>query len=58
MVNNSNKISTKQTTTCQLKNIEHKKKTITYGIGNSGPGLGQAQQCGRVKPINGIPTPH
>jgi len=29
---------------------EHKdKKTMTYGIGNLGPGLGQAQKCGGVK---------
>jgi hypothetical protein len=25
-------------------------------VGNPGPGLMQAQQCGRVKPVNGIPT--
>jgi len=29
---------------------------MTYDIGNPGPGLGQTQKCGRVKPINGIPT--
>jgi hypothetical protein len=57
MVNNSNNIN-KTNNHLSTQNIEHKKKTITYGIGNSGPGLGQAQQCGRVKPINGIPTPH
>ena len=32
-------------------------KTTTSDVGNPGPGLGQAQQCGRVKPINGIPVP-
>jgi hypothetical protein len=35
--------------------IEHK-KTTTYNVGNTGPSLGQAQQCGGVKPINGIHT--
>jgi hypothetical protein len=30
------------------------KKTTTYGVANSDPGLGEAQQCGRVKPVNGI----
>jgi len=29
---------------------------MKYGVGNSGPGLGQAQKCGRVKRLNGIPT--
>jgi hypothetical protein len=57
MVNNSNNIN-KTNNHLSTQNIEHKKKPITYGIGNSGPGLEQAQQCGRVKPINGIPTPH
>jgi hypothetical protein len=28
----------------------------TDDIGNPSPGLGQAQQCGGVKPINGIST--
>jgi len=26
-----------------------KKKIMTYGIGNPGPGLGQTQKCGRIK---------
>jgi hypothetical protein len=25
---------------------------VTYGIGNPGPGFGQAKQCGRVKKVN------
>jgi hypothetical protein len=29
---------------------------MTYDVGNPGPGLGQAQKCGRVKQNNGIPT--
>jgi len=24
---------------------------MTYDVGNPGPGLGQAQNCGRVKPV-------
>ena len=35
--------------------IEHT-KTMAYDVGNPVPGLGQAQKCGRVKPVNGIPT--
>ena len=30
------------------------KKTMTYADGNPGPGLGQAQHYGRVKPVNEI----
>jgi len=29
---------------------------MTYDIGNPGSGLGQAQKCGLVKPVNWIPT--
>ena len=29
---------------------------MTYDIGNPGPGLGQVQNCGEAKPVNGIPT--
>ena len=29
---------------------------MTYYFGNPGPGLGQAQKCCGVKPVNGIPT--
>ena len=28
--------------------------TTSYDMGIPGPGLGQAQKCGKVKPINGI----
>ena len=31
-------------------------RTKTYGVGNLVPGLGQAEQCGRVKLVNRIPT--
>ena len=30
---------------------EHKKKTMTYDVGDPGPVLGWAQKCGRVKPV-------
>jgi hypothetical protein len=29
---------------------------MTYGIGYPCPGLGQAQKCGKVKPVNDIST--
>ena len=32
------------------------KMTTIYGIGNTGPCLGQGQQFGAVKPVNGIPA--
>jgi hypothetical protein len=33
------------------------KNTMIYGVRHSWPGyLLQAQQCGAVKPINGVPT--
>jgi hypothetical protein len=34
----------------------HTKKIMTYGVGNSGPRLGQAYKCGRVTLVNEIPT--
>ena len=34
---------------------EHK-KTTAYDVGNTGPGLRRVQNCGGVKPFNGIPT--
>ena len=30
-------------------------KKTTYDVGNPGPGLGQAQKCGGVRPVNEIP---
>ena len=33
------------------------KKTKTYDVRNPGPGLEQAQKCGRIKPGSGIPIP-
>ena len=47
-------ISTKPIITSHLKWTQ--KKTTTNDIVNSGPGLGQAQTCGRVKLVNGIST--
>jgi len=32
-------------------------KTMTYDVGYTGFGLGQAQKCDCVKPVNGIPMP-
>jgi hypothetical protein len=28
-------------------------ETTVYKVGNPGPGLGQAKECGRVKPLMG-----
>ena len=52
MVNNSTNII-KTNLSSQLS--EHNKKTTTYDNGNPGSGLGQAQICGRVKLVNGLP---
>ena len=56
MVNNSANIN-KTNNHISLQPIAHKKKTMTYDVVNPGPGLGQAQKCGRVKLVDGIPTP-
>jgi len=39
----------------QYQQSEHKKDR-TYNVENTGPGLGQTQKCGGVKPVNGIPN--
>ena len=44
MVNNINNIITQGTTICHLKHCQTQKKTMTYGIGNPGPAMGQAQK--------------
>jgi hypothetical protein len=36
--------------------LKTKTKTTKYGIENLGPGLGQTQKCGSIKPVNGIST--
>ena len=33
------------------------KKTTIYDAGNPGPGLGQTQRCGGIKPVNGSTNP-
>jgi hypothetical protein len=38
-----------------LAELSEHKKITTYDAWNPDPGLGQAQTCGRVKPVNGIP---
>ena len=38
-------------------NTKHTQKTMTQVIGNTSPDLGQAQKCGRVKPVNVNPHP-
>ena len=55
MANNSTNIN-KRNNPFSPQIIEHKKKTMTYANGNLGPDLGQAQQCGGVKLVNGIQT--
>ena len=39
----------------KLFSLNTKEATI-YDVGNSGPDLGKAQQCGGAKPVNGILT--
>jgi hypothetical protein len=48
MVNNFNKENN------HLSLNTHTQKTMTYDVGNPSPGLEQAQQCGRVKLLNGM----
>ena len=38
-----------RTTIFHLKRFNNSKKATTYGVGNPGPGLGQAQRCGGIK---------
>ena len=39
-----------------INKVNHHIKPLTFDVYNSGLGLGQAQKCGDVKLINGIPT--
>ena len=55
MVNNVHQYQPKLTIPSHLKSLNIK-KTMTYDAENPGSGLGQAHKCGRVKPVNGIPT--
>jgi hypothetical protein len=55
MVNNSTNVSkTNNHLSQQIKSLSIQ-QTKTYDLKNAGPGLGQAQKCGRIKPANGIP---
>jgi hypothetical protein len=47
-------ISTKRTITSHLHLLNKKGKQKYHDVGNSGTGLVYAQQCGSVKPVNGI----
>jgi hypothetical protein len=40
----------------EISSVRTQYKTKTYDVGNLGPSLGQTQQCGGVKPVNGDPT--
>jgi hypothetical protein len=60
MVNISTNINistehTMDTCTSHLDSL-NTQKTMTYDIGNPGPGLEQKQKCGWAKPVNGITT--
>ena len=57
MVNNSIKIN-KTNNHLSPELLDYKKKTRTYDVVNPGPGLGQAQKCGGVISVNGIPSLH
>ena len=46
--------SMNKTITSRLKQLNIK-TTTTDDVGNPGPGFGQEQKCGGVKPINGMP---
>ena len=39
-----------------ISNSLHIKQTTAYTNRNPGPGLEQAEKCGRAKTLNGIPT--
>jgi len=49
-------ISTNRPITSHLNSL-NTQNTTSYGVGNLGPGLGHAQTCGGIKPVNGIPNP-
>jgi hypothetical protein len=49
-------ISTSEQSQLTLTYWAHKNGLrTTYDVGNPGPGIEQTQECGGVKPINGIP---
>ena len=51
MVNKSTSVN--KTNNHLSSQITIQEQTTTYGIGKPGPGLEQAQKCGRVKLVNG-----
>ena len=51
---NSNNINKTNNHLSSKLNSLNTKKTTTYDFQNPGPGLGQAQKHGRVKPVNGM----
>ena len=53
MVNNATNINK---TNNSLKPLNLKKPMI-YGVENSGPSLGEAHKCGRIKAVSSIPNP-
>ena len=53
MVNNSTSINKTSDYLLPQMIEQNKQKRLTYGVGNSGPGLGQAQKIGE----GGIPSP-
>jgi len=48
-------ISRKRTITSDLYSL-NRRETATCDVGNPRPGLGQTQKCGRIKPVDTIPT--
>jgi hypothetical protein len=55
MVDNSTNVSKANNHLSQQIKSLSIQQTKTYDLKNAGPGLGQAQKCGRIKPANGIP---
>jgi len=55
MVTNSNNIKKNEQSPLIFTQWKQQKTTI-YEIGNPGSGLGHAQTCGGVTPVNGTPT--
>ena len=54
-VNNFTNINKTTTIASHFKSTNIVKNT-TYDVRNPGPGMGQAESCGGVKLVNGIPT--
>jgi hypothetical protein len=55
MINNSTNVN-KKNNQFEPQTFWKQNKTTTNGVENLGSGLGQAQKCDGVKPVNGIPT--